>query len=327
MAFSRFRTRFSIHILIWEFHMEQSFTSDALSNDLIFNGLKGDIIDYVISSYHVNIKLIYMYFYRPELQVHCSKAYGGIGNEPFIHIHTLKEPGIYHAKFILITTTEACRFIVMTTNITETIVKDCLNDYYMITVPKSKLSAPTPFTLRLYQFLDTFNIKLKSGLNQYDWKGLHANLLISIPTGLNHALCWRSVINTPKRVRGSAVIRTPTGMLGYDIKKTLRIQDCVFEYNKEWIADVTQQTDHPYGIYDFRHNRDKKTGKDKYTLKMIESKPFHYKRYTVDYTYPTKKRMLIITSANLTKQAWGSLKHPSVNAELGITWNSKFSFN
>ena len=214
--------------------MEQSFTSDALSTDLIFNGLKGEVIDYVISSYHVNIKLIYLYFYHPALQVHCGNAYNGTGHDSFIHIHKLREPGIYHAKFILITTTEACRFIVMTTNITEQLVKNCLNDYYMITVPKVKLSAPTDFTIRLYQFLDAFNIKLKSGLNLYNWKGIQANLLISVPTGLNHALCWRTIINTPKRVRGSAVIRTTTGMLGFDIKKVLRVQECIFEYQKEY---------------------------------------------------------------------------------------------
>ena len=97
----------------------------------------------------------------------------------------------------------------------------------------------------------------------------------------------------------------------------------IFEYQKEY----DRKPDFNWLLYDFKYNVNKKTGKDNYILKEIDSKPYHYKRYTVDYTYPTEKRMLIITSANLTKQAWGSLKHPSVNAELGITWNSKFSFN
>lgn len=326
MAFSRFCVRFSRHILNCEFHMEQSFTADAFSPDLIFNGLKGEIIDYVISSYSVNVKMIYMYYYRPQLQVHCDNIWNGTGHDHFIHLHKVPAPGIYHAKFVLVTTTEMCRLIVMTANITETIAKNCLNDYYTITVPKCKLACPTIFTTNFYQFLDAFEIKLKSGLLQYDWKGISANLLVSIPRGLSHAMCWRSLLNSNVRFKGEATIRTTTGMLGFNIKKVLRVQKCVFEYNKDWIKDLTKASEHPFGRYDFRHNKEQKTGKDKYELKAIESKPFHYKRYTVEYTRP-KKRWLIITSANLSKQAWGSLKQPSVNAELGITWNSKFSFN
>ena len=101
--------------------METALTSDAFSPELIFRGLKGNIIDYVISSYHVNVALILMYYYRPELQIHCDSYTNGSGKEPFIHTHKLPKDGIYHAKFVLVTTTEACRLIIMTTNITEAV--------------------------------------------------------------------------------------------------------------------------------------------------------------------------------------------------------------
>ena len=307
--------------------MEKSFTCDALSRELIFNGLKGDIIDYVISSYKVNVKLIYLYFYHPNLQVHCHEVLEGTstGKETFIYEHKDKfqKGGKYHAKFILITTTEVCRFIVMTTNITNITIQNCLNDYYVITVPKCGLKAPNVFTTRLYQFLDAYSIRLKSCLNQYDWYGLEANLLVSIPQGINHSMCWRMLMNTNKKVQGSAVIRTSSLALGWDIKKILRIQQCTVEYAKDYTKRPELQD---LILYNFDNNLDKKTNKNKYDLRSVEMKPFHYKRYTIEYTKPNK-RWLIITSANLGKSAWGTLKWPSLNAELGITWNSKFNFN
>ena len=307
--------------------MEQSFTSDALSRDLIFNGLKGEIIDYIISSYKVNVKLIYLYYYHPNIQVHCHEIVEGTGtgHDSFVHEHYREFPngGIYHAKFILITTTEACRFIVMTTNITNTTIKDCLNDYYQIDIPLCGMKAPTIFTSRLYQFLDTYHIKVKSCLNQYDWYGLQANLLVSIPRSINHSMCWRLLLNTNKRLKGKATIRTASFALSWDIKKILHIQECTVEYDQNYQqrADLKDLI-----LYKFENNLDQKKGKNKYELKAMELKPYHYKRYTIEYTKP-EKRWLIITSANLGKSAWGSLKQPSLNAELGITWNSKFSFN
>ena len=84
--------------------MEQSFTIDCLTPEFVFNGLNGEIIDYVISSYKVNMKLIYLYYYHPALQIHCQEAFNGTGKEDFVHLHQVEEPGIYHAKFILIMT-------------------------------------------------------------------------------------------------------------------------------------------------------------------------------------------------------------------------------
>ena len=56
----------------------------------------------------------------------------------FVHVHS-QTPfgGIYHAKFVLITTDQCLRFIVMTTNITNQMVENCENDYYILDIPKS----------------------------------------------------------------------------------------------------------------------------------------------------------------------------------------------
>lgn len=304
--------------------MEQSFTIDGLSPGFIFNDLRGAIIDYVISSYQVNLKLIYLYYWRPELQIHCHQAFNGTGKEGFVHIHNVKPPGIYHAKFILITTTEVLKLIVMSTNITEPIVKDCLNDYYVITIPKRGLGAPTPFTNYLYQFFDAFNIHLRSGILQYQWEGVQAKLLISVPGKISHGICYNAQIKKPpKTVESRAVIRCASMMAGYDIKKVIHVKKCILEYIKP--ECVVQK----YGLYDLENNKEKDGKTERYILKSIEPpKPFHYKRYTIEYrTREKTDRYLIVTSANLTRQAWGTSKYAALNAELGVIWNSKFSFN
>lgn len=307
----------------WELQMEASFTIDALSPEFIFGGLKGEIIDYVISSYRVNLNLIYLYYWHPALQIHCQEIYGGIGNEPFVHLHRPEKPGIYHAKFILITTTEVLKFIVMTTNITEEIIKNCMNDYYVIVTPKEKLSSPTLFTTKLYQFFDFYNIKLKAGLLQYQWKGLKSRLLLSIPGKTSHGICFHEQVKLPKRnSETSAIIRCSTLMTGYDIKKVFHVKRCIVEYMEK------QEGIPIHGIYKLETNKEV-DGKERYELQPFRTeKPFHYKRYIIQYKGKKLTRQyLIITSANLSRQAWGTSKYAAANAELGIVWNSEFTFN
>lgn len=304
--------------------MEQSFTIDGLPSDFIFNGLNGEIIDYVISSYQVNLSLIYLYYYHPKLQIHCQEAFNGTGKEDFVHLHQVPGKGIYHAKFILITTREVLRFIVMTTNITEVCIKNCLNDYYVINVPRTKLASPTQFTTYLYQFLDTYNIHLQSGLLQYEWKGIKGKLLISIPEKTSHGICFHEQIKPPKRNSETiAVIRCSSMMCGYNIKQLFHVKRCILEY-------VNQGTEMSLlGIYDLQNNIEKDGKTLRYELRPFEPmKPFHYKRYTIEYKGKKNiRKYLIITSANLTRHAWGTAKYAAYNAELGIIWNSKFSFN
>ena len=304
--------------------MEQSFTIDGLPSDFIFNGLKGEIIDYIISSYQVNLSLIYLYYYHPALQIHCQEAFNGTGKEDFVHLHTVPGKGIYHAKFILITTTEVLKFIIMTTNITEVCIKNCLNDYYVITIPKNKLGSPTQLTTYLYQFLDTYDIKLKSGLLQYQWKGISGKLLISIPGKISHGICFNEQIKPPKKnTESTAIIRCSSMMCGFNIKPILHVKRCIIEYMKE-------DSNIPLlGIYDLENNIEKDGKTSRYEIQPFETKEaFHYKRYIIEYKgKKTIRRYLIITSANLTRQAWGTTKYAAYNAELGIIWNSKFSFN
>lgn len=315
--------------------MEASFTIDALSPEFVFGGLKGEIIDYVISSYTMNLNLIYLYYYRPEIQIHCGMVYGGTGKEQFVHLHTM-EKGIYHAKFILLTTTEMLRFIIMTTNITEQMIKNCLNDYYVINIPKCKLSAPTLNTERLYQFLSVYSIKLKSSIMQYDWRHLKGTLLVSIPECVSHAICYASIPKLPKKPQGKATICTTAMKLSYNIKKVFKVQEATFEYMPErredfsWLdytftGNVTTTTTHVGRRLD-PEIKEEQT----YQLQVLDKnhKPYHYKRYTIEYkTKKSTKKILIITSANLSLAAWGTTKSASLNAELGIAWNSKFSFN
>ena len=304
--------------------MEQSFTIDGLPSDFIFGGLKGEIIDYVISSYQVNLSLIYLYYWHPALQLHCQEVFNGTGKEDFVHLHTIPGKGIYHAKFILITTTEVLKFIIMTTNITEVCIKNCLNDYYVITIPKEKLSSPTHFTTYLYQFLDTYDIRLKSGLLQYQWKGIEGKLLISIPGKTSHGICFHEQIKPPKRNSETmAIIRCSSMMCGYNIKQLFHVKRCVLEH-------IVQGSQIPLlGVYDLQNNVEKDGKTLRYELVPFNpEKPFHYKRYIIEYKGKKKvRKYLIITSANLTRQAWGTAKYAAYNAELGIIWNSKFTFN
>ncbi len=303
--------------------MEQSFTIDGLPPEVIFGGLKGEIIDYIISSYQVNLSLIYLYYYHPALQIHCQEVFNGTGKEDFVYLHTVPGRGIYHAKFILITTTEVLRFIIMTTNITEICVKNCLNDYYVINVPKNMLSSPTQLTTYLYQFLDTYNIQLKSSLLQYQWQGIKGKLLISLPGKTSHGICFREQIEPPKKSSETiATIRCSSMMCGYNIKQLFHVKRCILEY-------IEQGSKIPLlGVYDLENNVEK-DGKPRYELVKVEpEKTFHYKRYTIEYKGKKNiRKYLIITSANLTRQAWGTAKYAAYNAELGIIWNSKFSFN
>ena len=319
-----------------ELQMEASFTIDALSPDFIFGGLKGEIIDYVISSYTLSINLIYLYYWRPELQVHCGKLpYGGTGKESFVHLHVL-DKGIYHAKFVLLTTTEMLRFIVMTTNITEQMCKNCLNDYYVINIPRCKLSVPTINTERLYQFFNGYNIKLKSSIMQYDWKKVKGTILISVPEITSHAICYSTLQKLPKKPQGKATICTSTVYLSYNIKKVFHVQEATYQYmpvkreDFSWLeysfaGNVTRTT-----MYTGRRKEPEVKEEQTYQLEVLpeDHRPYHYKRYTIEYkTKKSIKKFLIITSANLTQAAWGTPKSASLNAELGIVWNSKFSFN
>ena len=301
--------------------MERLFEADVLNPGLIFSGLRGEIIDYVISSYMVNMSIIRLYYWHPAIQIHCNRCYQAIRDDiKYVHIHELTDPGIYHAKFILITTTEMLRFIVTTANMTNQMIQNCRNDYYIVEIPRCTLSSNTLFLQNLQLFFTTYDIKLKSPLQMYDWKGLNAKLLISIPKVIDHRDCFLQINKKYLKIKhkGKGIIMSSSGMLGFNIKPLLKLQTCTFQY----VENHKLREDMNWLLYDLEHNINNKTNKPNYELETVETKPFHFKRYDLWYD-KDNKHIMIITSANLTKQAWGSQKSHCDNAELGIVWNFK----
>ena len=125
--------------------------------------------------------------------------------------------------------------------------------------------------------------------------------------------------------------------LSYNIRKVFHVQEAVCQYMP------IKRDDFSWLDYNFTGNvttEIRNTGRRKepefksektYQLEELdrEHQPYHYKRYTIEYISKKEKikRYLIITSANLSLAAWGTPKSASQNAELGIVWNSNFTFN
>ena len=223
------------------------------------------------------------------------------------------------------------RLIVMTTNITEQLIQNCQNDYYIIDIPKSTRLANTENVQILNAYLDAFEIHMKKPIIQYDWTKVKGRLLVSIPNKTSHGICYQRIkqiqhesfskrIGKPvKRMLGKATIMCSSGMLGYDIKPVLGLHEVKFQYVK--IVDGMT-----WMLYDLEHNKDDK-GKDRYLIEEVKTTPFHFKRYTIEYSYQgMTSRWLIITSANLTRQAWGTNRYAAANAEFGIVWNTNENF-
>ena len=160
----------------------------------------------------------------------------------------------------------------------------------------------------------------------YDWTRVQGHLLVSIPNKTSHGICFQTIkhLQSKKfgnaRMKGKAVIQTSSGMLGYDIRTVLGAQDVTYQY-------VTNTNGMNWILYDLNNNNNDTKGKPKYQTQEVQSEPFHFKRYTVEYTAHKKhSKWLIITSANLTRQAWGTERYVSMNAEFGIAWNTEQEF-
>ena len=97
-------------------------TKDSFCEEDIFFGLgvKPEIIDYVISSFDVDEDLILKKFssYIDKLRVHCSlfKTKSKNMNYDWVHIHEVPNDGIWHCKFILVTTPDYLRLIITSAN-------------------------------------------------------------------------------------------------------------------------------------------------------------------------------------------------------------------
>lgn len=294
--------------------MEKLFTSSAFLPEFIFGSLKGSIVDYILSSYMLNMRLVRMYYWRPEIQIHCGKVYNHLDEDvkTFVHVHSQTSfGGIYHAKFVLITTDQCLRFIVMTTNITNQMVENCENDYYILDIPKSA-KVRTNYTqneMILKKYLEYMKICTKNDISDYEWEGVNAHLMVSLPGEVTHTMCWMMIHPESRSSKGRATIQTTTGQLKYDIKPLLGVQHCKFIYGEssgtmDWL------------MYDLNS--------DAYELeKAASTTPFHIKRYIIYYTQPAYEKWFIVTSANLTASAWGNAQRYCKNVELGIAWNCK----
>lgn len=282
--------------------MERLLTTSGLHPVLIFGQLRGEVIDYIISSYELDMRLVRMWYFRPGIQIHCGRAYNYIPSDmnTIIHEHPqMRNGGKYHTKFILITTAEMLRMIIMTTNMTK-MVQNVENDYYIMDIPKSDHENKTWNTSLLTQYFSLVDIKLKVNITHYAWEMVHGQLLCSIPSYITHQECWMQV--QPRReTEGCAVIKTSTGILNYNIKPILGVQRCRFQYSKN---------NGNLGIID-------KLDSGYYDLEELERvMPYHQKLYIIYYTAPVYEKWYIITSANLTKSAWSN-----INYEMGVAWN------
>lgn len=288
--------------------MESVFTASTFRPEFVFSNLRGSIIDYVISSYTINMHLIKMYYWHPALQIHCSLVYNDIPDDrKYITLHKLQEPGIYHAKFVIVTTTEMLRLIIMTTNVTNQLVENCWNDYYIANLPLASTCSSTQNTALLTEFLKANKITLKKSLSCYRWNNLKARFLVSCPGLLSHAMCWKWYYSTPF---DTVVIQTTTAMTNFDVRPIFDSRKCVFRAPKNF--EKRKESDMSFFLLDLTN---------KSHIYSIDTSydgiPYHFKRYILSNA---NSSVFVLTSANLSKQAWGSRNDTSANAEIGLIW-------
>ncbi|EAL47938.2 hypothetical protein EHI8A_086060 [Entamoeba histolytica HM-1:IMSS-B] len=257
----------------------------------------------------VNMNLIKIHYWHPNLIIHCNNAYNDtLDDQKYIIYHNLNNNGIYHAKFVLITTSRMLRLIIMSTNITNQLIQNCWNDYYILNIPFTSTPSTTKNTDLLNLFFTTYNINLKMSLSNYDWSNVHAILSVSIPNITSHTNCWNHLF--PTQPHGSCIVQTPTAMLNYNLLDTLGLDNSTF--NCPFDLDSRKNSDMSYFLI---NNLDKNT---LYKLNYIHSSlPYHFKRYFIHTLNPLAD-WFILTSANLTYYAWGSKYSPSRNAELDV---------
>lgn len=160
-------------------------TTFSLSFEDIFQDIPSDevIIDYIISSYTLDIQLIRSFFYRKELQAHCGIPIKMKGDESWVHVHDLSRyNGIYHPKFVIITTPRIIRFIWTTANFVFPMIRPqvfkssniersiCKNDFYFITLPinQDKIDMVQRIVEREMEFREIEELISKHTINQLD---------------------------------------------------------------------------------------------------------------------------------------------------------------
>lgn len=294
-------------------NMERVFSSTTFRPEIIFGGLTGNIIDYIISSYMLDMNLVRIHYWHPAIHCYAENVYNAIPEDEsyYTELSSSTIDGKYHAKFVLITTDTMLRFIIMSTNITKQLIENNTNDYYVFDSPRiGKLETSHNCQL-LQRYLRTFKIQIKESLNNYQWKHMHANFLVSIPNIMTHTECWRSLFKQcPK---GRAVIQCPSGSLNYDIHESLGVQQILFKLPNEFQTDPRLN----YFLIDgYPNYQNKWLTLERFPLEL----PYHFKRYEI-WTLHPKQHWRILTSANMSRAAWGTKQYTCKNVEFGVCWN------
>lgn len=286
-------------------------TSTTLDFDFITEGLGIDaengFIDYVISSYTVDMRIIRDRFWTPQLQLHCGKIINGrISTDFWVHEHIIQD-GIYHAKFILVTTKNVLRFIFTTANMTYPMINGtCWNDYLRITIPYTGTPRQTDHTRTLKQFFKWYGIKTIANIEEYDWQCLRLRFVTSIPTVTSHTVQMQHMSNT--FVSTTAV--TASIVSDFNLSRYIHTGPVlVYRPRREFPEDKTAQC--------FMISI--KPGCTHYTFGYVENvRKYHVKRYIFN---TDGDRYMLVTSANLTSSAWNAK-----NAELGILFRCRADY-
>lgn len=192
-------------------------------------------------------------------------------------------------------------------------VENCDNEYYVFDSPRICQLQSTRNTELLNAYLRHYGIVLRESLNNYQWNDMNARFLISIPGVRTHTDCWRALFT--KCPKGKAVIQCPSGSLNYDIHETLGVQQITFRVPNNWQTDQRCS----FFLIDAYPTFNNKW----LTLEHFDLQPedvgYHFKRYTI-YTLHPQQMWRIITSANMSRAAWGSRQCTAKNAEFGIAW-------
>lgn len=300
-------TRWSAELLYLKV-MEELLTTEFFDPGIILGGIDpNDIIDYVISSYTINLSYILALYWHPKLQIYCDESNRQKMPIKTDIVHYITVPGgLYHAKFAIVTTKDLLRIVITTCNMTA-MIHECQNDYYRLTIPRvrSEVTNSTSFNCKIFMaFLSHYCIRLTNSLDFYDWSGVSACFLLNVKT-----TTYSNIYDTYTKDLKIETVHVQCSAVTtkyFNVNKLLHASDVYFIYPENH-AEFQKMN-----IYQFTNAVERQGVK-----KIIKSYkiPSHVKRYLINCG---DRHFLIIGSANFTPQAWFG-----TNAELGIIMELK----
>lgn len=289
--------------------MEELFTTNFLDPSILFSELDpNDIIDYVISSYTVNMSFIHAFYWHPKLRVYCDKSANEAKTNPpdldyvrYIQVAT----GIYHPKFVYITTSTTLRFVITTCNFTGMVI-NVTNDYYRLTLKTARSPVENNANRNvqlLEKFFQTYGIAITRRPSEFNWSNVSARLLVNINDYTTHETLFKEYM-LGERFNEVYVMCSAVSTKYADFLELFNAGNLNFVYLENY-AEFEKM-----GIYSFQ-NAVEKPGVRPITKRY--ELPYHVKRY---WLRNPRHELFILTSANLTPQAW--CKNGFKNVELGI---------